>query len=88
MRGTRVTGGAGRASEEWISGPNGGTKGGTWVDITATNGTQTTRVQTVTTYADGITPIRSETAAADRIRAAFPNDQLILVSKRTGQVIP
>lgn len=80
-QGMRVTGGAGRAAEEWIPGPNGSTKGGTWVDLTATNGTQTTRIQTVTTLADGVTPTTSEAAAAARIRAAFPNDQLILVSK-------
>lgn len=87
-QGMRVTGGAGRAAEEWIPGPGGGTRGGTWVDITATNGTQTTRIQTVTTLADGVTPTASEAAAAARIRAAFPNDRLILVSKQTGQVIP
>lgn len=87
-RGFRVTGGAGRAAEEWIPGPGGGARGGTWVDITATNGTQTTRIQTVATLADGVTPTASEAAAAARIRAAFPNDTLILVSKQTGLVIP
>jgi filamentous hemagglutinin len=87
-RGFRVNGGAGRAAEEWFAGPGGGTKGGTFVDITATNGTQTVRIQTVTTLADGVTPTVSEAAAAARIRARFPNDQLILVSKQTGQVIP
>jgi RHS repeat-associated protein len=87
-RGFRVTGGAGRAAEEWIPGPGGGARGGSWVDITATNGTQTTRIQTVTTLADGVTPTASEAAAAARIRAAFPNDTLILVSKQTGLVIP
>jgi hypothetical protein len=87
-RGFRVTGGAGRGPEEWIRGPGGGARGGSWVDITATNGTQTTRIQTVTTLADGVTPTASEAAAAARIRAQFPNDTLILVSKQTGQVIP
>jgi RHS repeat-associated protein len=87
-QGYRITGGAGRAPEEWIAGPGGGTKGGTFVDITAYNGTQTVRIQTVSTLADGVTPTSSEAAAAARIRAAFPNDQLILVSKQTGQVIP
>jgi hypothetical protein len=87
-RGFRVTGGAGRAAEEWIPGPGGGARGGSWVDITATNGTQTTRIQTVTTLADGVTPTATEAAAAARIRAAFPNDTLILVSKQTGLVIP
>jgi len=73
--------GGGFASEEWIAGPGGGTKGGTWVDITATRGTQTVRIQTVTTLADGVTPTAAEQAAADRIRAAFPNDELILIPK-------
>jgi hypothetical protein len=40
------------------------------------------RVQTVTTRADGVTPIPSEAAAAARIQAAYPNDQLIIVPKR------
>lgn len=69
-------------------GRTGGTRGGTWVDITATNGTKIFRIQTVTTLADGVTPTASEAAAAARIRAAFPNDQLILVSKSTGKEIP
>jgi filamentous hemagglutinin len=69
--------GAGRGCEGWA-----------WVDITAANGTQTTRIQTVTTLADGVTPTATEAAAAARIRAAFPNDTLILVSKQTGLVIP
>jgi hypothetical protein len=87
-RGFQVTGGAGRAAEEWIPGPGGGARGGTWVDVTATNSTQTIRIQTVTTLPDGVTLAPAEAAAAARIRAAFPNDQLILVSKQTGQVIP
>jgi filamentous hemagglutinin len=58
------------------------------VDITATNGTQTVRIQTVSTLADGVTLTPFEAAAAARIRAAFPNDGLIVVSKNTGQVIP
>ena len=80
-QGFRITGGAGRASEELIRGPGGGTLGGTWVDITATDGVRTIRVQTYTTMADGITPTASEAAAAERIRAAFPNDRLCLIPK-------
>lgn len=82
QRGYTVVGGAGRASEEWIPGVGGGTKGGTFVDITATNGSQTIRVQTVTTLADGVTPTASELAAAQRIQAAYPNDILQLVPKQ------
>lgn len=80
-QGYRITGGAGRASEEWIPGPGGGTRGGTFVDITATNGTSTVRIQTINTLANGL-PTASEAAAAARIRAAFPNDQLILIPKQ------
>lgn len=80
-KGYTVTGGAGRASEEWIPGPGGGTTGGTFVDITATDGASTLRIQTVTTLADGVTPTPGELAAAARIRAAFPNDILQLVPK-------
>jgi RHS repeat-associated protein len=80
--GFTITGGAGRASEEWIPGPGGGTKGGTFVDITATNGENTIRVQTVSTLTDGVTPTPAEAAAAERINAAFPNDELRLVPKK------
>jgi len=79
--GGRVTGGAGRAPEEWIPGPGGGTKGGSFVDITIRTSTGTVRVQTVTTMADGKTPTPTEAAAAARIRLAFPSDQLILIPK-------
>jgi filamentous hemagglutinin len=40
------------------------------------------RVQTIDTLADGVTPTQAEAAARDRIRAAFPNDELILIPKR------
>ena len=74
--------GGGLGPEEYIPGPGPGSAGGTYVDITATaaNG-RTVRIQTVTTTADGITPTTSEAAAA-RIRAAFPNDKLLLVPKK------
>lgn len=71
----RVEFGAGRNSEEWIPSPDGGTKGGTWVDITIRNADNTrTRVQTISTRADGETPTPSEAAAVERIRNAFPDD--------------
>jgi hypothetical protein len=79
--GYTITGGAGRASEEFIRGVGPGTRGGTFVDITATNGTKTIRIQTIDTLADGITPTPAEAAAAARIRAAFPNDELRLIPK-------
>ncbi|MCI0392743.1 MAG: DUF4157 domain-containing protein [Acidobacteria bacterium] len=77
----KITGGAGRAPEEWIPGPGGGTEGGSFVDITAKKGQSTVRIQTVTTLADGVTPTPDEAAAAARIRAAFPNDKLTLIPK-------
>jgi RHS repeat-associated protein len=80
-RGFRIIGGAGRASEEWIPGPGGGTTGGTFVDITATNGTTTLRIQTINTLASGA-PTAQEAAAIARIQAAFPNDKLIVIPKR------
>ena len=81
-QGLKVINGAGRGSEEWIPGPNGGTQGGTWVDITARNPDGSfTRVQSIDTLVDGVTPTTGEAAAAARIRAAFPNDKLILIPK-------
>ncbi|MGD9791107.1 MAG: RHS repeat-associated core domain-containing protein [Phycisphaerales bacterium] len=81
-QGFSVYGGAGRASEEWIPGVGGAKKGGTFVDISATNGNTTIRIQTIDTLADGITPTAREAAAAERIRRAFPNDQLRLIPKQ------
>jgi filamentous hemagglutinin len=81
-KGYTITGGEGRASEEWFSGIGGGANGGTFVDITATNGASTIRIQTVSTLRDGVTPTPAEAAAAARIKARFPNDTLILVPKR------
>jgi filamentous hemagglutinin len=78
-----VIGGGGSKPEEWIPGPDGGTKGGTFVDIAlrGPNG-EILRIQTVTTEADGTTPKKSEQAAAGRIRQRFPKDRLLLVPKR------
>jgi hypothetical protein len=42
----------------------------------------------VDTLADGKTLKDSEAANAARIRAKFPDDTLIVVSKQTGKVIP
>jgi RHS repeat-associated protein len=81
--GYKITGGAGRAPEEAIKGPDGTMKGGTYVDITATKDGHTVRVQTVTTLADGKTPTPAEQAAAQRIREAFPNDRLYLIPKQS-----
>jgi len=79
--GYKVVGGAGEKPEEWIPGPGGGSKGGTYVDLTVRKGDETIRIQTVSTLADGKTPTPAEAAAAARIRARFPNDRLILIPK-------
>jgi hypothetical protein len=73
--------GGGLGSEEFIGGAGAGSKGGTYVDITAIapNG-RTVRIQTIDTLANGL-PTPSEAAAAARIRAARPLDKLILVPK-------
>jgi hypothetical protein len=76
--------------EEWIPGAGPGRTGGTAVDLTATRTVdgkvQTLRVQTVTTTTPGgVTPIKTEAAAADRIRTAFPDDQLLVIPKKPGK---
>ena len=72
--------GDGAGDEEFIPGNlPGSTKGSTWVDFTARRADgSAVRIQTVDTLADGVTPTAMERAAADRIRAAFPDDKLIL----------
>ncbi|KIP17142.1 hypothetical protein KY49_6859 [Burkholderia sp. MSHR3999] len=84
----RITGGGGVRSEEYISGPGPGSKGSTYVDITAepiSGVGPKVRVQTISTQSDGITPTPSEAAAAARIRATFPDDKLILIPKGATQ---
>jgi hypothetical protein len=75
-QGFKITGGGGKEQEEYIEGEGPGTKGGTFVDITAVNETtgKTVRVQTVDTLADGITPTPREQAAIARIRNTYPNE--------------
>ena len=59
----------------------GGTLGGSFVDIAVEKDGQITRIQTITTQAGGKTPAPAESAAAPRIRAAYPNDTLMLIPK-------
>jgi len=82
--GFTITHGGGQRPEEYIRGSGPGALGSTYVDITAVNRETgaVTRVQTVDTLSDG-TPTPRETAAATRIRAKFPNDELILIPKRS-----
>jgi len=72
--------------QEWIPGPVPGSRaGGTQVDLTASrmfgDTRRTLRVQTIDTLADGVTPTPREAANAAQIRAAFPNDHLLLIPK-------
>ncbi len=86
-RGRTITNGPRSGNpEQWIPGPIPGSRqGGTSIDLTATRMVGDTprvlRVQTIDTLADGVTPTIREAQNAARIRAAFPNDHLILVPK-------
>jgi RHS repeat-associated protein len=81
----KVTGGGGITGEEYIPGAGPGTKGSTYPDITVKNGNgTTTRIQTVdmeTNAAGQRVPTQRELDNAQRIRDAFPDDELILVPK-------
>ncbi|SHN18949.1 RHS repeat domain-containing protein [Rhizobacter sp. OV335] len=68
-RGWKITGGGGRAPEEYLPGPGGARRGSSYPDITATKDGKTLRVNTVDTRADGVTLTTREAANADRIRA-------------------
>jgi hypothetical protein len=78
--GYTVTGGGGRAPEEYIPGPAGGKKGSTRVDVTATKDGDTVRVQTVDTRADG-SPTGRELGAAGRILKYDGETGVFLVPK-------
>jgi hypothetical protein len=82
--GLKVTNGDDEGPEEYIPGDGPGTKGSTYVDITAKDPKtgRTVRVQTIDTLADGKTPTPREQAATDRIRKAFPHDELRIIPKR------
>ena len=80
-RGWRITGGGGRLPEEYLPGPGPGTKGGNYIDITAAKNGRTLRVNTVDTYANGVTPTLREAAAAALIRNKQQSDHLVLIPK-------
>jgi hypothetical protein len=79
-KGWKITGGGGKAPEEYIPGPS-GTKGSSYPDITAQKNGQTLRVNTIDTRANGVTPTTREANNATRIQSQKPNDTLILVPK-------
>lgn len=77
-----ISGGGGK--ETLIKNPaTNSSKGGAYADIELHNPTtnQTLRINTVDTYADGITPTVREAAAAGRIQGYLPNDQFIMIPK-------
>ena len=83
----KITGGGGELPEEYLRGPNGGTKGSNYVDITAKHKDtgRIIRINTVDTRADGFTPTTREARAAASIRAKIPEgDHLILIPKKGG----
>ncbi len=79
-----ITGGGGQCEEEFIPGEGPGTKGGTFVDITAVNKKtgRMRRIQTVDTLADGKTPTQREQNAIARIQGTYPDDELWIIPKR------
>jgi RHS repeat-associated protein len=81
-QGYTITRGGGLFPEEYIPGIGPGTRGSTYVDITAQHGVtgETLRVQTIDALANG-SPTAREAAAAARIKSAFPNDTLQLIPK-------
>ena len=81
QRGWTVTGGGGRVKEEYLPALDGGRKGSNYVDITATKGGRTLRINTVDTMADGVTPTSREATAAARIREKTAGDHLLLIPK-------
>jgi RHS repeat-associated protein len=79
-RGWTILGGAGRLPEEYLPATGGGRSGSNWVDITATKGGRTLRINTVDTYVNGL-PTNREAAAAALIRQKTPGDHLLLIPK-------
>lgn len=83
-RGWKVTHGAGRGKEEYLAPLNkkaGSTKGASYPDITARKDGRTFRINTVDTYADGVTPTKREAANAARIKTSDSWRSFIINSK-------
>jgi hypothetical protein len=76
--GWKVIGGAGRAEKEYLV----GSKGAAYADITLTKDGKTIRIQTATMQNGRLDPL--EVLKAEKIRAANPSDELIIISKDTG----
>ena len=80
-RGYRIERGGNRFPEEYIPGPDGGRKGSSFPDITATKNGRTLRVNTIDTRVDNITPSARELTNATKIRSQKPGDHLLLIPK-------
>ncbi len=81
-RGWTITGGGGRMKEEYIPGIGGGRKGASFPDLTATKNGRTLRINTVDTYADGVTLTKREARNEARIRKQQkPGDHLLTIPK-------
>ncbi|HEX8171499.1 MAG TPA: Ig-like domain-containing protein [Thermoanaerobaculia bacterium] len=82
-RGWTITGGGGVAPEEYLRPISGtGRKGGSYIDITATKNGRTLRINTVDTYADGVTMTKREANNAARIRTQqAPGEHLVTIPK-------
>jgi hypothetical protein len=81
-RGYTITGGGGRRAEEFLKPLEGGRKGGSFLDITATHPEYgTLRINTVDVCKNGLPTIR-ELTNATRIRTQIaPGEHLLLISK-------
>ena len=86
-KGWRLISGGGR-KEELIPGPGGGARGGAYGDIVLENPATGQRkiINTVDTYADGITPTAREAAAGAKIRNLQPDAEFSMIPKpKAGQ---
>lgn len=80
-RGYEITGGGDRVKEEYLRPIDGGRKGGSYPDITATKDGRTLRVNTVDTKKSGAMTKREAENAA-RIRAQRPFEHLLIIPKK------
>jgi hypothetical protein len=78
--GMTVTHGGGKP-QEYIPGPEGGRRGSSYPDVTATDGKKTVRVNTVDTNKNGSLTSR-EQRQAQKVQTARPDDEFRTVPKR------
>ena len=84
-RGYTIVGGGGRMPEEYLAPLSGkGTKGSSFLDITADHPDYgRLRINTVDVLKDGVTPTKRELRNANRIRQQIgPNEHLLLIPKK------